>query len=49
MTPTWTHMPPLPQIRIEPMVRAVLLEDLGRAADITTNDAAKPIAKENNR
>jgi nicotinate-nucleotide pyrophosphorylase (carboxylating) len=30
-------MPPLPQIVIEPMVRAALLEDLGRAGDITTN------------
>ena len=27
----------LPQIMIEPLVRAALLEDLGRAGDITTN------------
>lgn len=28
---------PLPRIMLEPMVRAALLEDLGRAGDITTN------------
>ena len=28
---------PLPQIMIEPLVRATLLEDLGRAGDLTTN------------
>lgn len=28
---------PLPQIMFEPMVRSALLEDLGRAGDITTN------------
>jgi nicotinate-nucleotide pyrophosphorylase (carboxylating) len=28
---------PLPQIMIEPLVRAALLEDLGRAGDLTTN------------
>lgn len=28
---------PLPQIMFEPLVRAALLEDLGRAGDITTN------------
>src|SRR5262245_41306978 len=28
---------PLPTILIEPLVRAALLEDLGRAGDITTN------------
>jgi nicotinate-nucleotide pyrophosphorylase (carboxylating) len=28
---------PLPQIMLEPLVRAALLEDLGRAGDITTN------------
>jgi nicotinate-nucleotide pyrophosphorylase (carboxylating) len=33
--------PPLPQIMIEPLVRATLLEDLGRAGDITT-DAIVP-------
>ena len=34
-------VPPLPAIMIEPMVRAALLEDLGRAGDITT-DAIVP-------
>ncbi len=33
--------PPLPSIMIEPLVRAALLEDLGRAGDITT-DAIVP-------
>lgn len=36
MTPT-----PLPRVMLEPMVRAALLEDLGRAGDITT-DAIVP-------
>src|SRR5215472_4216642 len=35
-------MPPLPTIMIEPLVRAALLEDLGRAGDITT-DAIVPV------
>ena len=30
-------IPPLPAIMIEPMVRATLLEDLGRAGDLTTD------------
>jgi nicotinate-nucleotide pyrophosphorylase (carboxylating) len=30
-------LPPLPQVLLEPLVRATLLEDLGRAGDITTN------------
>jgi nicotinate-nucleotide pyrophosphorylase (carboxylating) len=34
-------VPPLPVIMIEPLVRAALLEDLGRAGDITT-DAIVP-------
>ena len=34
-------VPPLPTIMIEPLVRAALLEDLGRAGDITT-DAVVP-------
>ena len=33
---------PLPQIIIEPLVRAALLEDLGRAGDITTDAIAPP-------
>lgn len=31
------HLPPLPYLLIEPMVRNALLEDLGRAGDITTH------------
>ena len=34
-------VPPLPAIMIEPLVRAALLEDLGRAGDLTT-DAIVP-------
>jgi nicotinate-nucleotide pyrophosphorylase (carboxylating) len=34
-------VPPLPAIMVEPLVRAALLEDLGRAGDITT-DAVVP-------
>ena len=30
-------VPPLPMVMIEPMVRAALLEDLGRAGDLTTD------------
>ncbi|GAA5234541.1 carboxylating nicotinate-nucleotide diphosphorylase [Verticiella sediminum] len=36
-----TNVPPLPAIMVEPVVRAALLEDLGRAGDITT-DAIVP-------
>jgi len=35
------RVPPLPEIMIEPAVRAALIEDLGRAGDITT-DAIVP-------
>ncbi|WP_269932955.1 carboxylating nicotinate-nucleotide diphosphorylase [Aminobacter sp. HY435] len=35
------HLPPLPRIMLEPLVRAALLEDLGRAGD-TTTDAIVP-------
>ena len=34
-------VPPLPPVMIEPLVRAALLEDLGRAGDITS-DAIVP-------
>src|SRR6478752_1053442 len=34
-------VPPLPAIMVEPPVRAALLEDLGRAGDLTT-DAVVP-------
>jgi len=33
---------PLPSIMIEPLVRAALLEDLGRAGDLTTNAIVPP-------
>ncbi len=36
-----TPIPPLPAIMIEPLVRSALLEDLGRAGDVTT-DAIVP-------
>lgn len=36
------HLPTLPRILCEPLVRAALLEDLGRAGDITT-DAIVPV------
>ncbi len=35
-------MTPLPDIMLEPMVRAALLEDLGRAGDITTDAIVPP-------
>jgi nicotinate-nucleotide pyrophosphorylase (carboxylating) len=36
---------PLPAIMIEPLVRAALLEDLGRAGDITTDAVVPPQAR----
>lgn len=36
------RVPPLPLVMLEPLVRATLLEDLGRAGDITT-DAIVPV------
>jgi nicotinate-nucleotide pyrophosphorylase (carboxylating) len=41
MSSTRTQVPPLPEIMIEPLVRTALLEDLGRAGDLTT-DAIVP-------
>jgi len=38
-------VPPLPTIMIEPLVRAALLEDLGRAGDITTDAIVPPAAR----
>src|SRR5882672_107983 len=35
------NIPPLPAVMIEPVVRAALIEDLGRAGDLTT-DAIVP-------
>lgn len=39
---TFRPVPPLPAIMLEPAVRAALLEDLGRAGDLTT-DAIVPV------
>ncbi|WP_336485213.1 carboxylating nicotinate-nucleotide diphosphorylase [Methylobacterium nigriterrae] len=39
--PITETLPPLPRLLVEPIVRAALLEDLGRAGDITT-DAIVP-------
>jgi nicotinate-nucleotide pyrophosphorylase (carboxylating) len=41
MRTVWTQVPPLPEIMYEPLVRTALLEDLGRAGDLTT-DAIVP-------
>ena len=41
MSPPLAAVPPLPALMIEPLVRAALLEDLGRAGDLTT-DAIVP-------
>lgn len=38
-------LPPLPRIMLEPLVRAALLEDLGRAGDITS-DAIAPASQQ---
>ena len=35
-------LPPLPTLLVEPLVRQALIEDLGRAGDITT-DAIAPL------
>jgi nicotinate-nucleotide pyrophosphorylase (carboxylating) len=42
MSPTTTHLSPLPDLMLEPLVRAALLEDLGRAGDITTDAIVPP-------
>lgn len=41
MTIARLPVPPLPEVMLEPLVRAALLEDLGRAGDLTT-DAIVP-------
>ncbi|HEY0525621.1 MAG TPA: carboxylating nicotinate-nucleotide diphosphorylase [Stellaceae bacterium] len=41
MTPSTLPLLPLPRLLVEPVVRAALLEDLGRAGDLTT-DAIVP-------
>ncbi len=35
-------IPPLPRVMVEPLVRAALLEDLGRAGDVTTDATIAP-------
>jgi nicotinate-nucleotide pyrophosphorylase (carboxylating) len=35
-------IPPLPRVMLEPLVRAALLEDLGRAGDLTTDSIVPP-------
>lgn len=42
MTPRSFSVAPLPSIMVEPLVRAALLEDLGRAGDLTTNAIVPP-------
>lgn len=41
LTASRLAVPPLPDVMLEPLVRAALLEDLGRAGDLTT-DAIVP-------
>jgi nicotinate-nucleotide pyrophosphorylase (carboxylating) len=38
-------IPPLPEVMLEPLVRAALLEDLGRAGDLTTDAIVPPSAR----
>ena len=38
-------VPPLPAVMIEPLVQAALLEDLGRAGDLTTDATVAPEAR----
>ena len=38
-------IPPLPDVMLEPLVRAALLEDLGRAGDLTTDAIVPPGAR----
>ncbi len=38
-------IPPLPDLLIEPLVRSALLEDLGRAGDLTTDSIVPPSAR----
>ena len=42
MTLTNVSLPPLPRLMLEPAIRAALLEDLGRAGDVTS-DAVIPV------
>ncbi|ALM84823.1 carboxylating nicotinate-nucleotide diphosphorylase [Bordetella sp. N] len=43
--PALRAVPPLPDVMLEPLVRATLLEDLGRAGDITTDAIVPPDAQ----
>ena len=36
------RVPPLPSVMLEPLVRMALLEDLGRAGDLTTDAIVPP-------
>jgi nicotinate-nucleotide pyrophosphorylase (carboxylating) len=38
-------IPPLPDLLVEPLVRSALLEDLGRAGDLTTDSIVPPSAR----
>ncbi|SCW77148.1 carboxylating nicotinate-nucleotide diphosphorylase [Ancylobacter rudongensis] len=40
-----SSLPPLPRLLVEPVVRAALLEDLGRAGDVTTDACIPPQAR----
>ena len=37
-----TSIAPLPALLLEPLVRAALIEDLGRAGDLTTDSIVPP-------
>ena len=43
--PTLPRVPPLPRVLVEPVVRAALAEDLGRAGDLTTDALIDPDAR----
>ena len=45
MTEIRPELSPLPQLLVEPVVRAALLEDLGRAGDVTTDAIVPPDAR----
>lgn len=44
-----TRVPPLPDVILEPLVRAALQEDLGRAGDLTTDAIVSPEARTRTR
>lgn len=45
MTEIRPELSPLPRLLVEPVVRAALLEDLGRAGDVTTDSIVPPEAR----